>query len=407
MPSKLPINLEDVLRQRTVERDRIEYKAGWNPDATIRALCAFANDFENLGGGYVVIGQDCDKDGQPIFPPVGVPNNQLDKIQKELLAACNLIQPAYFPILSIETVEGKNLIVLWAPGGQNRPYKAPKEVTAKHRVYHYYIRRYSSTVEARGDDERELLSLTATIPFDDRLCQIASVEDLRLPLIQAYLKEIGSGLYREAAKMPLLQLARQMNIVEGGDEFVKPRNVGILFFHESPERFLPGTQIDVVIFPKGPAGAELIEKTLRGPIHEQVRDALRYIQNNVIREKVIKQKDRAEATRIFNYPFAAIEEALVNAVYHRGYDQREPVEVRVNPDGIDIVSYPGPDPSIRIEALASDKIIARRYRNRRIGEFLKELQLTEGRCTGIPIIRAAMTHNGSPLPKFSTDEGRT
>ena len=80
-------------------------------------------------------------------------------------------------MLSIETVEAKNLIVLWAPGGQNRPYKAPKEVTTKHRVYHYYIRRYSSTVEAKGEDERELLTLTATVPFDDRLCQKASVED--------------------------------------------------------------------------------------------------------------------------------------------------------------------------------------------------------------------------------------
>jgi ATP-dependent DNA helicase RecG len=69
--------------------------------------------------------------------------------------------------------------------------------------------------------------------------------------------------------------------------------------------------------------------------------------------------------------------------------------------------YPGPDPSIRIEALSGDKIVARCYRNRRIGEFLKELDLTEGRCTGIPIIRAAMARNGSPPPKFSTDEGRT
>ena len=131
------------------------------------------------------------------------------------------------------------------------------------------------------------------------------------------------------------------------------------------------------------------------------------IENNVIREKVVKHKDRAEATRIFNYPFPAVEEALVNAVYHRSYEQREPVEVRVNPDGIEIVSYPGPDASIRIEALNSDKIVARRYRNRRIGEFLKELDLTEGRCTGIPKIRAAMEKNGSPPPRFSTDEGRT
>jgi len=62
----------------------------------------------------------------------------------------------------------------------------------------------------------------------------------------------------------------------------------------------------------------------------------------------------------------------------------------------------GPDASIRIEAMNSEKIVARRYRNRRIGEFLKELELTEGRCTGIPKIRAAMEKNGSPPPRFST-----
>lgn len=409
MSSKLPLKLDDLLRQRTVEGDRIEYKAGWNPDAIIKTLCAFANDFENLGGGYVVIGQNCNEQGQPIFPPVGLNDNQLDPIQRELLNYCNSIQPPYFPILSVEKYEGRNLIVLWSPGGQNRPYKAPRSVTAKTKEYHYYIRRFSSTVQlgANSEEEQELLRLTATVPFDDRQCRQASVDDLRLPLIQSYLKEVGSDLHADAAKMPFVELGRQMNIVDGADEHVKPRNVGILFFHEEPRKFLPGAQIDVVIFPKGPGGGEIIEKTFQGPVHEQVRDALRYLQNNVIQEKVIKHKDRAEATRIFNYPFPAVEESVVNAVYHRSYEQREPVEVRVNPDGIEVVSYPGPDASIKIEALNGDKIVARRYRNRRIGEFLKELDLTEGRCTGIPTIRAAMAENGSPSPKFSTDEGRT
>lgn len=68
MSTKLPINLTDLLHQRTVEGERIEYKAGWNPDAIIRTVCAFANDFENLGGGYVVIGQDCDANGLIWFP---------------------------------------------------------------------------------------------------------------------------------------------------------------------------------------------------------------------------------------------------------------------------------------------------------------------------------------------------
>ncbi|MGP0063311.1 MAG: ATP-binding protein [Isosphaeraceae bacterium] len=249
--------------------------------------------------------------------------------------------------------------------------------------------------------------MTATVPFDDRPCRAADVDDLRPALIRSFLKEIGSGLYKDADKMSLVELGRRMNIVDGADEFVKPRNVGLLFFHDEPKKFLPGAQIDVVIFPTGPGDDVLIEKSFHVPIHEQVQDALRYIQNNILQEKVIKHPDRAKATRFFNDPMAAIEEALVNAMYHRGYDQREPVEVRINPEGIDIVSYPGPDASIRIEALNGDKIISRRYRNRRIGEFFKELDLTEGRCTGIPKMRAAMAQNGSPPPRFSTDDGRT
>jgi len=43
----LHINLEDLLSARTVESDRIEFKEGWNPDATYRSICAFANDFDN------------------------------------------------------------------------------------------------------------------------------------------------------------------------------------------------------------------------------------------------------------------------------------------------------------------------------------------------------------------------
>ena len=65
MTTKLPINLENLRRQWQVGGERIEYKAGWNPDAILRTLRAFANDFENLGGGYVVIGQDCDATWKP------------------------------------------------------------------------------------------------------------------------------------------------------------------------------------------------------------------------------------------------------------------------------------------------------------------------------------------------------
>lgn len=102
-----------------------------------------------------------------------------------------------------------------------------------------------------------------------------------------------------------------------------------------------------------------------------------------------------------------MEEAISNAVYHKGYDVREPIEVRVEPDRMIIVSHPGADRSISQEGLREYRVFSRRYRNRRIGELLKEMHLTEGRNTGFRKIRNALRNNGSPEPLFETDDERT
>lgn len=94
-------------------------------------------------------------------------------------------------------------------------------------------------------------------------------------------------------------------------------------------------------------------------------------------------------------------------MYHKGYDIREPIEVRVLPDNIEILSHPGADRSISMEGLKNYRAVSRRYRNRRIGEFLKELHLTEGRNTGFQKIIRALRANGSPMPVFETDDDRT
>ena len=71
---------------------------------------------------------------------------------------------------------------------------------------------------------------------------------------------------------------------------------------------------------------------------------------------------------------------------------------------IEIVSFPGPDRSVTREGLKRYRVSNRRYRNRRIGDFLKELHLTEGRNTGFGKIIRALEANGSPKPEFETDE---
>lgn len=47
----LPLNIDGLLHGKAVEWERLEFKEGWNPIRTLHTLCAFANDFHNLGGG--------------------------------------------------------------------------------------------------------------------------------------------------------------------------------------------------------------------------------------------------------------------------------------------------------------------------------------------------------------------
>ena len=141
MISKLPINLADLLRQRTVEGDRIEYKAGWNPESVLHTLCAFANDFQNLGGGYIIIGVE-ERNGRPVLPPKGIDPDSMDAIQKEILnLGHHALQPNYHPLSTSFEVEGKSVLILWVPGGETRPYRAKVSLSKDAKEWAYYLRK--------------------------------------------------------------------------------------------------------------------------------------------------------------------------------------------------------------------------------------------------------------------------
>lgn len=152
-------------------------------------------------------------------------------------------------------------MIIWAPAGDNRPYKAPVSLSEKKSEKTWYIKRGSKTIKVKDgtEDERRLLELTARIPFDDRINQNAKLVDLSLQLIQSHPNEIMSSLYDESTKIPFQDLCKQMKIAKGPDENLKPTNVGLLLFNEHPEQFFPEAKIELVIH-KGKAG-KVIKKS--------------------------------------------------------------------------------------------------------------------------------------------------
>lgn len=404
----IPVNIEDLINQCVVESTRIEFKSDFNPNAIIHSICAFANDIDNLGGGYIIVGVE-EKDGSPVFPVKGIEQSRIDNILKELVGYCHCIEPLYNPVVEPVLYQDVYVIVIWVSGGYGRPYKASKDVYGKDAPKsskYYYIRKFSSTIIASPEEEKELFYISTDIPFDDRPNLAAQVDDLDIGLMRNHLKEIGSALYERSTKMSALEIATDMQLVSGPSERIKPLNVGILMFSEQPEKYFRHARIEIVDIPD-PTGTNMTEKVFTGPIQRQLKDALAYIKNYTVKEVIIKDKDKAESIKIYNYPYAAIEEILSNAVYHRSYQVGEPITVRITPENIEITSFPGFDRSISDESIANYSIRARLYRNRRIGDFLKELRLIEGRNTGFPNAIKALRENGSDLMTFDMDDNRT
>ncbi|WP_338847884.1 RNA-binding domain-containing protein [Massilia sp. W12] len=408
MSSILPINIDHLLRFSGVESSRVEFKASWDEKTSgqqiIQTICAFANDFQNINGGYIVLGV-AEQDGAAQLPAKGLTEAEIDLAQKWIRGHCNKIDPVYQPVLSPELHEGRRILVIWAPGSQTRPHQAPEESGSGRR---YYIRLGAQTVEADRYPElrTQLMQLTARVPFDDRRALQASVLDIRETKVREFLHDIDSGLVDEIDTKTLYRALRIAEPVNGHDA---PRNAGLLFFSQNPEQWFPGARIEVVQFTGDATGNVLEEKIFKHrPLHEQLRECLAYLENLSVR-MIQKLPGRTQAGHWVSYPLPALREALVNAVYHRSYeDTYEPTKVYLYPDRMEIISYPGPVPGIELRHLHGDEPIPPvPARNRRIGEFLKELKLAEGRGTGIPKVRRTMAQNGSPPPRFDFDEARS
>src|SRR5437764_6732804 len=87
----------------TRENEQTEWKENVaDVDDVVATLSAFANDLQNLGGGYVVCGarEDKDEHGFPILVRVGLTASRLREIEGTVLVRCrNVVSPPITPLV--------------------------------------------------------------------------------------------------------------------------------------------------------------------------------------------------------------------------------------------------------------------------------------------------------------------
>ena len=116
----------------------------------------------------------------------------------------------------------------------------------------------------------------------------AEIQDIDPYLVYSFLYSVGSPLASEL-KNNTNEILLQMGLISEPPEMRKPRNVALMFFNNSPEKYFSYTQIESVDKPD-PSEGNMTETIFKGPLDKQIIAALQFIHGYVIKERIKKTR---------------------------------------------------------------------------------------------------------------------
>lgn len=393
------------------ESEQVEWKENVaDTDDVVATLSAFANDWANLGGGYVICGAKEEKDeyGFPKINVVGLEANRLREVEGKVLAGCrDRVSPSIAPLvqeLRTERPDRRVLVFIMAATRTAHMFRR-SDHAAK-----YFVRISRETREARNGVLRELLVRKGIVEgWDRRICSSATANDLDLIALRDALQRMGvfdpsRGLDEFISDArPLSPFVPPLCYREPLTGILRPRNFSMVLFGRNVQSHIPGAFALFSIYPGTDRSEPFAErKEIPGNLIEQTRQLIELldVQSFVAFDKTDRQTPNA-----IKYPPQALHEAMVNALVHRDYEMVDPARITVFADRIEIVS-PGPLPS----GVSPDEFkmghAPAKWRNQTLAWFLSRLQLAQAEGQGIPTILRSMREEGCPPPTFEMNENR-
>ncbi|MEU5880836.1 ATP-binding protein [Spirillospora sp. NPDC047279] len=399
------IDLDELARR---ENEQTEWKENVaDIDDVVATLTAFANDLQNLGGGYVVCGvrEDKDKHGFPALVRVGLTANRLREIEGTVLTRCrDLVSPPITPLVEeLDTPDSQlRILVFVQPATGTAHTFRRRNDGAKH-----YVRVSRSTIEARNGTLKDLLVRKGALePWDRRPCNGATESDLDLLALREALQRMGIFSHETGVEpylSPDVQLSAFVPPLLASEPLtgvLRPRNFAVLLFGRETQRFIPGAVTYFSIYTGGDRSDPHAERhDLAGNVLEQ---ALRLQELLDIQSYTAFDKTDAASPNVIKYPKRALYEAMGNALAHRDYELPDPTRLTVFSDRIEVASPGALTTGIDIETLRTGTA-SPRWRNQSLAWFFSRMQLAQAEGQGIPTILRSMREEGCPPPTFEAD----
>ena len=402
------IDLKDLA---TRESEQVEWKENVaDVDDVVATLCAFANDYANLGGGHVVCGarESKDPNGFPILELQGLSAARLKEVEGKVLSRCReRVSPPIVPLVEelAAAEEERRILVFTMPASATAHLFRRAEDSGK-----YYVRISRETREARNGLLRELLVRKGVAEAWDRQpCAGATVGDIDLLALREGLQRMS--LYREeigvepylSDGLALSTFVPALFVREPITGVLRPRNFTVLLFGRDVQRFIPGAISFFSVYEGKDRGVRRGQRTeLGGSVLSQLNILLPLIEAQAI---TLYDKEDLKRPSVFKYPARALREALVNAFAHRDYQLYDPLRVTAFFDRVEI-SSPGSLPfGVRLAQIRRGPV-GPNWRNQTLAWFFNRLGLAEAEGQGLRTIRETLRHEGCPPPRFEANEVR-
>jgi len=317
------IDLQEISSR---ESERVEWKENVADIRDVVAtICALANDFANLGGGYVVCGVKEERDGSGFQKMLltGLASERRKEVEGKALAWCQeRVDPPLSPIVEeLPAADpARRVLVFIVPASPlAHSLRARGEDSPT-----FYIRQGRNTIAARNGLFRDLMTMKGALePWDRRPCRDATSDDIDLIALREYLKRMGVWSDSRPIESYLSPRDAVSSFVppllakESLTGALRPRNFALLLFAKDAPPYIPGAYATVSFY----GGIDRSEDVSRrveitGPLPRQVEETIRALDSEL---QTVLDKRTSDPNQQ-KYPSRAIQEAVTNAFAHRDYE---------------------------------------------------------------------------------------
>lgn len=392
---------------RSAETDLADVEAKRATEKLPKSIRETLSSFSNTSGGILILGLD-EASG---FSATGVEDAR--KMAADLASACtDEMEPTLRPLIKIHSFEGANLVIAEIP--ELEPSQKPCYYRGAGMSKGSYVRVGDSDRQLTQYEVQMLLASRGQPRNDEQPIANSSLALLDAESLGRFIGRLRATRPHSFSDLSEVEVLTRMKVLVK-DEAASGRLVlsmaGLLALGTAPQAELPQVNLTFVNYPTDsgealPSGERFLDNvTIDGPVPVIVKSALDAVRRNMSRQAVISGAGRADH---WEYPEAALREAIVNALVHR--DLSPPalgtqVQIEMFPSRLRIRNPGGLFGPVTLERLGEEGVSS--SRNAVLLKILEEVPIPgedrtvcENRGSGIRTMSMALRAAGMSPPEF-------